>query len=407
MPFKKAGSSNYYIRRQLVGFGDSGTLSTRVKSLRLAQRMERMLVEIAEKALLEERYTLLLEAVRPRGKGQSGALTLPDLLKAYTAGRLPDLLLSITDPTLEEAVDAFLRSVPNRTGSDRRVRRGMRYLLEMAPRRYQGRPTTLAWLRDGRRITELAARFYEAGHTRNSVQVCLVSPISLLLRHHWGEAERDRVFRDVRWRWEDDTRTVKLTPADTQRLLAACRFDYLSATRPRRSDPAELRMVVLLALATGGDRTPIARLRRRDVTLYDDEDGLWATVFYLDTKTRTRSRTAVIGPSVTLELLPYLSDKEEGGRLFTLSPKQMTYYFSVARDRAGLPGVRMKDLRHQFAIAADEAGLSQATIQGAMGHQRVSTTRRYMRYEAVMTPGEASQVAQALGLTTLTKLQTG
>ena len=44
----------------------------------------------------------------------------------------------------------------------------------------------------------------------------------MLLRYHYGGAERDRVFADVRFAGEDDTRQVLLRPEEIERLLAAC-----------------------------------------------------------------------------------------------------------------------------------------------------------------------------------------
>lgn len=406
MPFRKPNSPFWKIRKKhLPGYGDSGTLSTRVKSKRLALKMEDLLTEIAEAGLLDERYHLLLDALKPTGRGRSGPITLPDLLKAKSSGRLPDLLLKLEDPPLSSAIDAFLLTVPDKTGSDKRIRRAMNKLLGHAPLEHEGAPTTLGYLRDPRHITLLANLEFAKGKTRNSVQVTFLSPLSVFLTHHYGKAERDRIFASVRWSWEDDTRDVYLSPGEIARLLEACSLDYMPETRPRQNDASEMRAIVTLALATGADRTPIATLKCRDVTLVlDKATGQYqGTIYVRDTKTKNRSRTAPIGHQAALELLPYLSDttgrpKLEGTRLFTLTPKQVTYYFGVARRKASLNHVRFKDLRSQFAIYADRAGLTQATAQGAMGHAQASTTRRYKRYETTMSSSEASAVEHAMGL---------
>lgn len=406
MPFKKPNSPYWKVRcKNLPGYGDTGTLSTRVRSKAIARQMEHLLFEIAEQGLLDARWHGLLDALRPARRGAPGRITLPDLMKARSAGRLRELLLRLEDPPLQEAVEEFLKTVPDKTGSDKRVRRAMRRLLELAPKRHHGSKTTLGYLRDGRVIKQMATQIYSEGNrTRNGVLVTFLSPVSMLLVHHYGKAERDRIWQVVHWKKEDDTRDVFLSPSDIGRLLQACRFEGLEITSRHTCDPRELYVLVLLALATGADRTPLVMLACRDVSLiFDKARSRWSgQIFVRDKKASARTRTVVIGNRAARALVPYLTGtggtpKAGGERLFTMKPRQVTEYFRIARAACGLSHVRFKDLRSQFAIYADRAGLTQATVKRAMGHARLATTQKYLHYEAVMSSEEASAVEQAMG----------
>ena len=82
------------------------------------------------------------------------------------------------------------------------------------------------------------------GCKRNSVRRYMHRATSLLLRHHLGRAERDRIFADVDFPAEDDTREIHLSPLEIQRLLSAC--DELGY--------GELGVAIRLALQTSADR---------------------------------------------------------------------------------------------------------------------------------------------------------
>ena len=102
MAFKRPGSPFYQIRRRsLPGYGDTGQLTISVRSKKTAERMEALLETLAERALVEERWRGLLDAVCRR------TVRLPDLLAAHTRGRLDVLLRGLQDPLLTEAIAQF------------------------------------------------------------------------------------------------------------------------------------------------------------------------------------------------------------------------------------------------------------------------------------------------------------
>ena len=62
------------------------------------------------------------------------------------------------------------------------------------------------------------------------------------------------------------------------------------------------------------------------------------------------------------------------------------------RDRAGIPDVRIHDLRHSFASAAINSGASLHMIGKALGHADVRTTERY----AHVLDGSVRDVAESV-----------
>jgi len=82
--------------------------------------------------------------------------------------------------------------------------------------------------------------------------------------------------------------------------------------------------------------------------------------------------------------------------------KHIFYAWDVARKRAGLPDVRLHDLRHTFASMLVNNGRNLYEVQKLLGHTQVKTTQRYAHL-ARETLVEASNVgamsmASALGL---------
>ena len=55
----------------------------------------------------------------------------------------------------------------------------------------------------------------------------------------------------------------------------------------------------------------------------------------------------------------------------------MSYVWERIRKAAGLPGVRIHDLRHSFASNIVNAGGSLPVIGALLGHRHVATTQRY------------------------------
>lgn len=384
MPYKRTGSPYYQVRRRrLAGYGDTGVLSSKVTSKKLARDMERAMDELAQKALDEPSWYGLLDAVcRDR------SVSLPELLKARNMGTLESLRRSLTDPTLQEATAAFHRAAPN----NRSANIGFRLLTRYAPAGFRLGDLT------PKSITRICLDAESDGRKRNSVRRTLLRSISLLLRFHLGGAERNRIFADVQFPGEDDTREVHLTPAEIRRLLEACvALEY-----------GELELIIRLALLTSADRgvllagrnmgQDLRGLRVRDVEIYlDGKTGRYhGEVFLLDKKTSSRQRTVPLTDQVCRMLLVQCKNRAPEDTVFEMRYQQLDFQWKRARKLAGLKGVRFKDLRAQTAIYAEEAGVPLTVVQKTMGHESEAMTRRYQRRAAVLSDDQAAAIESAM-----------
>ena len=377
MAFKRKGSPYYQVRRRhLAGYGDTGQLSSGVRSKKTAERMETLLEKVAERALVEDRWRKLLDAVRAK------ELKLPDLA-ADTRGRLEVLLRSLSDPLLHEAIEQFEQA----TDVERITQVGLEHLTS-----YMSPTSRLSDLADGKTVTALCRRAEREGRKRNSVRRTLLRSISMLLRYHLGAGERDRIFAEVHFAGRDDTREVLLRPEEIERLLASC--DELGY--------AEMRVITRMALQTGADRgvlvagrravgTEAPGLRVGQIRIYmettpsGEANRYSGEVYFNDRKSRSRRRTVPITDTLCRELLALCRNKAPDEQVFSLGYSQIGYRWERVRERAALNHVRFKDLRSQVAIYDERAGVPLTVLKSAMGHQGEAMTQRYQQHRAALS----------------------
>ena len=387
MPYKRPGSPYYQIRkRSLPGYGDTGVLTTKSERKRVARRMEDLLEEIAERALLDPTWTDLLDAVC-----DERSVKLPELLKAKNRGKLEQLCRQLTDPPLHEAIQQY-REEGRVT---RQTENGLSWLEENLPS-----STRLSDL-DAQTIMGILHEAEEGDRKRNSVRRYQMRAISLLLRHHLGNAERDRIFDDVTFEPEDDTREVHLVPGEIQRLLDACH----AVGKPLYD---ELALVIRLSLQTSADRgVLLAGTRRgeevrgllvRDLTIeQDEESGAYSgEVFLHDQKTEERSRAVPLTQSLCEELQALVEGKDADDPVFDLNYNALDYRWQRVREKADLEHVRFKDLRAQTAQYGEEIGVPQTAIQRTMGHSDESMTRRYQARSSSLSHEQAEEMEEAM-----------
>ena len=250
----------------------------------------------------------------------------------------------------------------------------------------------------GRTITEMCCQAERDGRKRNSVRRTMLRAISLLLRHAWGQAERDRVFAEVDFPSEDDTREVHLTPSEIARLLRySDELDY-----------RELALVIRMALQTSADRGVLLRGRHagrlyrgllvRDLRIWQDNvAGTFSgEVYLIDRKTQHRSRTVPLTDTLCRLLLARVKGKREDDPVFTMTYSQMDFPWKRVREAADLQRVRFKDLRAQTSIYGEEAHIPQTVLQRTMGHSDEAMTRRYQARKASMSVDQATAIEAAM-----------
>lgn len=391
MAFKRPGSTVYQIRRRaLAGYGDTGQITSGVRDKRVAERMERALEELAERALVEPRYRQLLEAVCRHD------VSLATLMQARAERRLDALLVTLADPLLQPTCEAMA------TGRDKPTATGLRALPGLlAGQGGDASAVRLSALLDRARVVDALRRAEAAGMQRNSVRRQYLRAISLVLRERVGEAERTRVLAGIDFAATDDTREVVLAPGEVGRLVTACEAVH-----------AELGTLVLAALLLSADRGVLLMgtsaaaqtrgLRVRDVAVYQVEAPGEALRYEAevslrhDAKASARRRIVVAGDDLARRLLTLTQGRADDAAVFSITYAQLDHLWQRARTAANLEHVRFKDLRAQFAIYADRAGIPTVVASRAMGHQHERMTARYQRHAASMTGGHAEHLAAAM-----------
>lgn len=381
MPKKKPNSPYYKVQRKnLPGYGDTGLLSTRTTSLKRAREMEAALEWLADEMAYD-----VLDALRPRGRGESGRLTLADVLRARKEGRFADLRRTLSDPPLAEAVRAFASRV---TYANYKL--GLRHVLRLTTEsggaHLAPAGARLSWLTDARHLNLITAQLLAEGYKPNTIRVSVWHAVAQLLRHHYGAGRARDVMAEAQRPAAHDARDVWLTAADVHRVVSACEW--------------EVRMALLVMAATGVDVGPLLRLRVRDF------DAGARTLFVPDTKTASRRRTVDLAAPATLALVA-LQDGRTGvsNPLVTLTRGQLNYRWRLARTSAGLTTetgyretVRLKDLRHTFAAHYLKGGGNIGALAGRMGHDREAQSLQYARHEASGS-ADMEGTARSLGLT--------
>ena len=69
-----------------------------------------------------------------------------------------------------------------------------------------------------------------------------------------------------------------------------------------------------------------------------------------------------------------------------------------ARKKAGLPEVRMHDLRHSYASSLVNVGTSIYVVSKVLGHSQIKNTMRYSHLSQETLLDAAEKAAQALGV---------
>lgn len=166
-----------------------------------------------------------------------------------------------------------------------------------------------------------------------------------------------------------------LTPPEIGRLLVAC--------------PGVYRPLVTLLVATGLRFGEALALRVGDVDLMEGKVrvtrgmhyGPGGVPYFTEPKSENSRRTVTIPTEVCLELAGSAAGKERDALLFSSddgSAMKRTFsdggHWHAIRMSAGLPGLRLHDLRHTHAAVLISSGVPLTAIQRRMGHSSIKVT---------------------------------
>jgi integrase len=174
--------------------------------------------------------------------------------------------------------------------------------------------------------------------------------------------------------------------------------------------PAQYQAMILLASWCALRFGELTELRRRDLTLGEDDgvirvergvvrvaDGFQVTTPKSDAGTRDVAIPPHLVPTLRAHLETHvgpgsdtlLFPAKHGGHL---APATLYRRFHTARDAANLPDLRFHDLRHSGAVLAARTGATLAELMGRLGH---STPQAAMRYQHA-AEGRDKQIAALL-----------
>ena len=195
----------------------------------------------------------------------------------------------------------------------------------------------------------------------------------LKLALHWGMVDRARDRSCVIARLPmGDYRQTFLSEAQMRDLLEIC----------RRSPHPFLYLIIRLLLLTGARRGEALGMRWRDV---DFAARIWTVPVAKGGRSRrivlSKAAVTVLQDSKMRSMAMGLPLGPED--FVFLNPKSGTRYgcIHIAWDKcrvaAGLPDVRIHDLRHTYASLLINQGVSLYEVQTLLGHSNATMTQRY------------------------------
>jgi integrase len=216
-------------------------------------------------------------------------------------------------------------------------------------------------------VERMKAENYASG-TCNRALVLLRYGFALALRWKVPGVDHNPV-KEIKNLKDDNKIERYLTEQQTIELLNAV----------RQSESEMLQFIVLFLIYTGARKREVLDARWRDID--------WAQKSWRIPKTKSGKVRHIPLSTGAMKLLEHLRLKVRDGFLaeqaIFANPKTgepfVSFFFSWnnARIRAGLPDLRIHDLRHSFASYLVNAGRSLYEVQELLGHADIKTTSRY------------------------------
>lgn len=234
-------------------------------------------------------------------------------------------------------------------------------------------------------VVDARAEMLEAGYSKGMANKWIVQ-----LRYFYNVAKAASVpgaesnpAKDIKQQ-AIEGRERFLSVEETERLRIAV----------ARSENPQLKYIVALLLMLGCRKRELldAKWEQFDLTR-----RLWRIPITKAGKSRTvvlsEAAIDVLGQVPRFEGCPYVLPNPHTGKPFT----GIHYAWDTARQRAGLPDVRIHDLRHSFASNLLNAGQSLFVVSKALGHSSIRMSERYAHVanDALLAASDAA--AKAIG----------
>lgn len=220
-------------------------------------------------------------------------------------------------------------------------------------------------------VSRLQILNFQSELAESSLAAASVNHHIKLIRHlfnraiEWGMVDENPA-KHMKMLFEDNKREKYMNDEELQRLLGVLKTDH------RRS----VCLIALFLLSTG------ARLNEALSATWDNVDLEKRAWLIEATNSKSkRSRSVPLNDSA-IEVLNQLDTKGDFEHLF-INKRTKKPYVSVhkvwdeIRKKAGLPHLRIHDLRHQFASFLVNGGSTLYEVQQILGHSAPIVTMRY------------------------------
>lgn len=230
-------------------------------------------------------------------------------------------------------------------------------------------------------IAALVEKMREKGYSTGTT-----NRVVIVLRHIFNLARKWRVPGVT----ENPTTGINLAPdVNRERFLSLEEAQRLVASIEQDENKVAANAIMLLLL-TGARRNEITYAKWEHLDLEK------RTLLVPLSKSGKPRSIALNGPAV--ELLRAIQTNSRSSYIFpspvTDRPSPSLYFpWQRIRVRAGLPDLRLHDLRHSFASFLVNRGVSLYVVQGLLGHGNTRYTQRY----AHLTADTLRDAAEAVG----------
>lgn len=237
-------------------------------------------------------------------------------------------------------------------------------------------------------IAGLVQRMRDKGYATGTT-----NRVVIVLRHIFNLARKWRVPGVT----ENPTAGIALAPdVNRERFLSLEEAQRLIASIEQDENEVA-RKAIMLLLLTGARRNEITHARWEHVD--------WERRTLLVPLSKSGKPRAIALNAPALALLRAIRPAEGGLYIFpspaTDRPSPSLYFpWQRIRVRAGMPDLRLHDLRHSFASFLVNSGVSLYVVQGLLGHAHTRYTQRY----AHLTPDTLLDAAETMtGVVTVTR----
>ena len=235
---------------------------------------------------------------------------------------------------------------------------------------------------------------------------------------------RTALNQAVKWGWLAINPALKATPPRLRRIeiVPPEPKDVLRLIAEADADDPDLAAFLRTAVTTGARRGELCALRWDNVDLagrtltiaHNLVEGKEGVLVEKDTKTHGTRRVALDDTTIEV-LMQHRMNMEERSKscgtilgnsayVFTRAPdgtkpwvpNEVTKVFIRLRNTAGLPNVRLHDLRHFSATRLLAAGIPVRTVSGRLGHANASTTLGVYAHFVQESDREAADALGAL-----------